>query len=511
MIAALSLSAVLVAWAPVAAFAETPAGARDAAAPEYIPDESASAKEYTPDEDIAKYIDEIIAAGLLTSDVYSRPLDSDILRADLAKYVMDFYRFLGGADPGAVGDYYLDTDDPNAENAYALGLFDGNDGYFDPDEDVDKDEAVTALAKAVIAANPAEKPGLPSAGAALASLRMKYTDADSIDVDALPYIGFMDSRGALLPERFIQPGELTYLDINYSQSLEEFLLTLSDAVWAFAKSRVSPHAVKPAAPKASEYQRYFASAFKNNTYLYWGESPGAYSYSVNVFISKKLKAKLQTGYASLTLNKTSSPTYTSVFGDTTKKRVCYLNVLAVDRHGIKSGKALKVNFYAERFVNLNQKLFGSKTRFGFKNAKAAGKYQSTFTVKVWKLVSGKKVRAKMSLTVNKEVADEVKKIFAEIYKGKEKFPIKVMGGFQIRSSKSSEHNHGTAIDINPTENCMKDGKKVTSGKFWRPGKNQYSIKPDGDVVKAFEKYGWYWGGHGWGNRKDYMHFSYLGT
>jgi hypothetical protein len=160
---------------------------------------------------------------------------------------------------------------------------------------------------------------------------------------------------------------------------------------------------------------------------------------------------------------------------------------------------------------MNQKLFGNKSRFGFKSTKAAKKYQKTVSVKVWRLSGGKKVSSTTSVTVNKELADDVKKIFNEIYKGKEKFPIKAMGGFQIRASKTSEHNHGTAIDINPTENYMIDGKKVVSGEFWKPGKNKYSIKPDGDVVKAFEKYGWYWGGNGWGDRKDYMHFSYLGT
>jgi hypothetical protein len=351
---------------------------------------------------------------------------------------------------------------------------------------------------------------VPTADAALAALGQIYQDAAYIDVGNLPYIGFMNVRGALLMPRGEKPG-YAWLGAGTSVSRGDFFLYLSDAAWIFAKSKLSPHTIKPDVPTASGYQSYYVSCYKNNTNLYWNESQGAYSYGVSLYVSKKLKKNLSVGYASLSLNKTSAPTYKSVFGNLKQKKVCYLKVQTVDRHGVKSKQSLKINFYAEKFVNVNEKIFGNKNRFGFKNAKAAKKYQKSISVKVWKLSGKKKVRSSMLLTVNKEIAGDVKKIFTEIYKGKEKFPLNGMGGFQIRPSKTSEHNHGTAIDINPTENCMKDGKKVVAGKFWKPGKNPYSIKPDGDVVKAFEKYGWYWGGNGWGDRKDYMHFSYFHT
>jgi hypothetical protein len=479
----------------------------------YDPDEAPgiAAAAYDPDDETSKYIEEMVAAGLLAPDVYDRSFYDDITRADLATYAVTFYYFIGGGDYSPVGDNFIDTADPNAEKAYALGMFDYNEGYFNPEASVNKDEALAVLARAVIAARPGEGSYLPPADAALASLALKYSDAHSIGADALPYVGFMDARGALLPPRYAGDGDDIDLGAYATQSNEDFFLLLSDAAWAFAKRLIAPHAIAPGDPEASEGRAYLASAFKNNTYLYWQEASGAYSYNVKVYISKKLKAKLTTNYASLSLDKTSTPTYRSVFGNPQKKKPCYLKVRAADRHGVKSKRTLKINFVAERFVNINHKLFGNKNRFGFKSAKAAKKYQKMIEVKVWKLSGGKKRASKTWLLVNKEVADDVKRIFAEIYKGKEKFPIKAMGGFQIRSSKSSEHNYGTAIDINPTENCMKDGSKVVAGAFWKPGKNKYSIKPDGDVVKAFEKYGWYWGGHGWGDRKDYMHFSYLGT
>jgi len=471
---------------------------------------SGAAQAYTPNADSAKYIKEMVSAKLLTSAVYNKPFYDDLSKLDLAAYAMTFYYYLGGADPGSPGDNYSDTTDQNAEKGYVLGFFTSNGGIFSPNDYVSKGEALTVLAKVVVKAKPAESSKVPTAANALSALGKIYQDASAISSDQVSYIGFMSARGALLLSRGAQAGS-AWLGANYSVSRSNFFLLLSDTAWIFAKSKVSPCAVKPPDPIASAYQSYYTSCYKNNVNLYWNDSESAYSYDVSIYISKKLKTKISTGYASLNINKASTPTYASVFGNLKAKKVCYLKVQAADRHGVKSKATLKVNFYAEKFVNVNQKIFGNKNRFGFKNAKAAKKYQKTIKVKVWKLSKGKKVKSSMRLTVNKEIADDVKKIFAEIYKGKEKFPIKEMGGFQIRASKTSEHNYGTAIDINPNENCMMDGKKVVAGKFWKPGKNKYSIKKDGDVVKAFEKYGWYWGGNGWGDRKDYMHFSYFAT
>ena len=148
----------------------------------------------------------------------------------------------------------------------------------------------------------------------------------------------------------------------------------------------------------------------------------------------------------------------------------------------------------ERFGNLN-----------FKNQKQAEKQMKTIRIKVWDI--NKKTKKKYTryfyLTVHKNAAPTVKKIFDEIYKGKEKFPIHSIGGYAWRSNSStSEHHYGLAIDINPEENWM-PSRKV--GKYWRPGKDPYSITPDGDVVTIMKKYGFYWLGE-----YDAMHFSVSG-
>lgn len=148
-------------------------------------------------------------------------------------------------------------------------------------------------------------------------------------------------------------------------------------------------------------------------------------------------------------------------------------------------------------------------RFGnldFKTQKQAGKHMKVVKVKVWDInqKTNKKYTRHFYLSIHKSVAPTVKKIFNEIYRGKEKFPIHSIGGYAWRSdSSTSQHHYGLAIDINPDENCM-PSRNV--GSYWRPGKDPYSITPDGDVVTIMEKYGFYWLGE-----YDAMHFSVTGT
>lgn len=132
------------------------------------------------------------------------------------------------------------------------------------------------------------------------------------------------------------------------------------------------------------------------------------------------------------------------------------------------------------------------------------------TVPVWKLGNNSKYASSVTFKVHNKIADKVKLVFEEIFNGSEKFPIKDIGGYSWREG-TSEHNGGTAIDINSNENYCIYNNGTTIGSHWKPHEDPYSITPYGDVVRAFEKYGFTWGGDSWSNPKDYMHFSYLGT
>jgi len=129
------------------------------------------------------------------------------------------------------------------------------------------------------------------------------------------------------------------------------------------------------------------------------------------------------------------------------------------------------------------------------------------TVPVWKVdKNGKKYESTLNVSVHKALADVVQAIFTEIYKGSERFPIYELGG--VREG-SGDHGLGLAIDINARENWyMSRDRKRTVGEFWKPYENQYSITPYGDVVTAFERRGFAWGGDAWPNNFDYMHFFF---
>ena len=141
-----------------------------------------------------------------------------------------------------------------------------------------------------------------------------------------------------------------------------------------------------------------------------------------------------------------------------------------------------------------------------------GRHVTSVQVPVWRIdSSGNKYGSSLYLNVHINLAATVKAIFTDIYNGPEKFPIYSAGGYR---DERGEHGAGMAIDINAYENgefVFSGGTLVpTANWFWAPGENPYSIPPNGDVVKAFKKYGWGWGGE-WRSKRDYMHFSYFHT
>lgn len=147
-----------------------------------------------------------------------------------------------------------------------------------------------------------------------------------------------------------------------------------------------------------------------------------------------------------------------------------------------------------------------------KSKETANSMMSTITVPVWRLKGQNKVPGTATITVNSGIASTVSQIFQEIYDGPQQFPISDAGGFAWRGeSAKSEHNWGTALDLNSNSNYCVYANGTVVGDHWTPGEDPYSFSADSDVVKAFKKHGFAWGGDWpWDNR-DYMHFSYFGT
>lgn len=142
---------------------------------------------------------------------------------------------------------------------------------------------------------------------------------------------------------------------------------------------------------------------------------------------------------------------------------------------------------------------------------AASRDMVGVTVLTWDFdANGEKITKSRTVYVHKNIAETIAAIFNEIYHGEEQFPIHYLGGFSHGGT--SEHTIGTAVDINPNENyyCDPNGNAIV-GSYWKPGEDPYSILPDGDVVRAFAKYGFTQGIYWRSGYKDYMHFSYFGT
>lgn len=160
-------------------------------------------------------------------------------------------------------------------------------------------------------------------------------------------------------------------------------------------------------------------------------------------------------------------------------------------------------------------VFGEVVEY-FQTEAEAEAAMAEIEVPVWRLLeSGEKKAGTAKLKVHAALGPVLQAVFQEIFNGEEQFPIKNIGGYAWRSSERSEHRWGTAVDLNWEENFEaeigEDGELIaTTGNYWKPGEDPYSIPEDGDVVRAFKKYGFSWGGDAWASKRDYMHFSYFG-
>ena len=137
-----------------------------------------------------------------------------------------------------------------------------------------------------------------------------------------------------------------------------------------------------------------------------------------------------------------------------------------------------------------------------------------------------------TLVVNRELANEVVRIFENLYQHdfriERMVPIEEYAGnddasmaanntsaFNCRDATGkpgvfSNHSWGRAIDINPLTNPYVKGEKVlppAGAKYIDRTKTfAGSILKDGYVVHLFENSGWTWGGR-WPDRQDYQHFE----
>lgn len=160
------------------------------------------------------------------------------------------------------------------------------------------------------------------------------------------------------------------------------------------------------------------------------------------------------------------------------------------------------------------RIFGDGAKYS--SAAEADAHMSEVTVDVWKLgANNEMVPSTLTFRINSVLKDDVIAIFNEIYHVPVKAPLKDVNAYAWRSAMSSgtysDHNYGTAIDLNYNENYCVYASGTVVGSFYDPANSPYSFPQDGIVVQTFAKYGWLWGGNAWvSGTVDHMHFSYLG-
>jgi len=138
------------------------------------------------------------------------------------------------------------------------------------------------------------------------------------------------------------------------------------------------------------------------------------------------------------------------------------------------------------------------------------------------------------LLVNAEVAEDLVEVFRQLHESR--FPIEEMRVIRLEeidahptgdwndttsfvcrpavgSGNWSQHAYGTAVDINPFHNPYLKGDLVlpelASAYLDRSDQRSGMIADGDEVVQAFARIGWGWGGY-WSSLKDWMHFSLSG-
>lgn len=187
---------------------------------------------------------------------------------------------------------------------------------------------------------------------------------------------------------------------------------------------------------------------------------------------------------------------------------------AADANGLYRLKTYSETLASGEAAEKENRIFGGNGKYT--SAEEANAHMCDVTVDVWKLDGNNKLYSStMTFKINSILKDDVIAIFKEIYNSPVKAPIKDVVAYGWRNAMSSgnysDHNYGTAIDLNYNENYCIYASGTVVGSFYDPANSIYSFAQDGIVVQTFAKYGWLWGGNAWvSGTVDYMHFSYLG-
>ncbi|MBQ3124925.1 MAG: M15 family metallopeptidase [Clostridia bacterium] len=412
--------------------------------------------------------------GILNSEQMQYDMTQPIKRSDIAMLAVKTYINVRGYKIGDVTSHFTDTKSPYPEAAYRLGILYGtSDTEFSPNDNATRQEMAKIILslKAVLNDEEVMLPNTPQS---------EFTDFATMSDWAKPYVAKAAADGII--NGYPDGSFGGTVAVSWEQAIA-LILRCTDLN---AMGELPTIEEKP--EQEINISGYVGTVSHGETRIKWNSS-GTKTVTVTQARNSYYEGDIApitetysaTGYIDITLN---------------PNRKYTISVDGVSRT-FNTAEVAPVGYDAIKATYPTTK-------------EMADPLMVTITVPVWRLSNGNKVSSTATFFVHNAIADKVKLVFEEIYNGPEKFPIRDVGGYAWRGGRS-EHNGGTAIDINANENYCIYNNGTVIGKYWKPYEDPYSIKPYGDVVNAFERHGFTWGGDAWRNPKDYMHFSYLGT
>jgi len=438
-------------------------------------------KQYAPSVLATADIKVLVKAKILKKSAYKKSFGDFITAKELNRTLLALHKFMGGAEadePATVIDKQVTGGDGKLVNA------------------VERGEAIGALAAAAMNAK-------PDGWVDMREDFFAFLSKNSMSVTN----GTVAPAVINMAEYEKDGGTATIPQTNPGITREDMFTLISRMVWQFESDKMIKAAPVPEIPEVLNVSG--EEFYKKDIYLYWTSVNNAEKYIVRIYnLTGDLLKKVTVKEPLLNITADGNPSFASIFGEGDANYGANYTVQAVSAHGVKSKRTEPISFTALKYYSARER-YGT-SYISYKSGKQGQKHQTVVTLNVWRDTGDEKVPATVRFSVNNAVADSVTQIFGEYFNGAERFPIQSIGGFAIRA-KRSEHNYGTAIDINPNENFMVGPKGITAGSYWDPSKSPYSIAPDSELVRAFERHGWYWAGNGWGSTYDYMHFSFMGT
>ncbi len=448
---------------------------------------------YEPSFWAKENVDEAIKLSIISEEFDKKPFDSDMSRIDFINVAVNLYATITAEDVCTnPKNPFKDTDDMFSNMAYYAGIISGDgEGHFFPNNTLTRQEMCKIVADVLGAAN----------------VLGVYNPSDNV-------------FGGITDEKEIAPWAKNHVAFMVEN---ELMAGYEDGAFHPNDNVTREQAAILAHRCYIKYCKDIDGTI-NTSVVPWKDGAGNTIYS----LVKKVSSPYGTTVA---LRDADNKDYNNESGGDKSEQIKNdeLNSVPDGSAGFApSGTPLqapnedglyKLKSYSETLATgeaaeKEERIFGK-----------AGKYTSMeeaeeniveVTVPVWKLDNdGNLYESTLTFKINKKLEEDVQAIFKEIFDSPQKPPLKDAAGYAWRSSMSSgvlsDHNYGTAIDLNYRENftVYKNGTKI--GSFYDPENSVYSFSQTGVVIQTFAKYGWLWGGNAWvSGTKDYMHFTYLG-